>query len=120
MEFQLTAERVNQVFLDVQVEIGGRPVQGIYGSAQLDETKLEAYEREIDALLAELPDGFHTPTGAAFPFMVQHKKGYAWATTFVEPERLLLMALALNKCWVSHNRREILGVPDNTPFVGIF
>jgi hypothetical protein len=120
VELQLTAERVNQIFMDVQVEIGGRIVQGIYITVHLDETKLEAYDQEIDAMLAQLPDAFRSQFGAAFPYMAQHKDGHMWAMGPLELDRLLIMAMALNKCWVSRKQREVLGMPDNTPFVRIY
>lgn len=123
MSAVLTAERVNEIFLDCLFRDGENTsnhvmAEGIVTNVGFHPDRLNSHKDEVVAMLDELPDEFKKSGGGGWSFLnaCDDKHGNQWTGLHQTMEQLFLLGIALGKVKCQLPREMWSVLPGGMPY----
>lgn len=119
----LSAERVNEVFLDCLFKEGEDTskyvkAEGIQMNVSFHPGRLENHRVEIEVMLEELPDEFKKSGGGGMSFLnaCMDKHGEQWTGLHRTMEQLFLLGIAIGKVECLLPKEMWSALPGGVPY----
>jgi hypothetical protein len=121
--FALTADRVSEVFLDCLFQQGEDTTErvvaeGIVSTVGFHPRRLEGHRKDIEEMLAELPDSFMASKGAGASFLnaCLDRNGRQWTGLHQTMEQLFQLGLAIGRVTACVSREMWHLLPGGMPY----
>lgn len=126
MEIILTAQKVNEIFMDCLFRENEPTDNHIVGEGVMNKVgfhpeRLKSNESKIDELLAELPEQFNKQSGGGWSFLnlVTDKNGNQWADLHQTVDELVMLSTATKKMSFLMPREMWSVLPGGMPYLVI-